>query len=162
MADRLHQMNVNYSGKLDRLLLKVTTQNGDEFRIWLTRRYTGLLLNILNKEMDRHGGVKTVSGKQQTTQMFKAGAFEKPFEPEKTRNLPFGEEGFLAFGIKTANTKDGSLVLEILPEKGAGVTFNLNPSLVYLMQNLLSQGLIKAEWNQQILPVQGETDGKVH
>ena len=36
MTDKLHQMNVTYIPKEDRLLLKISTTQKDEFRIWLT------------------------------------------------------------------------------------------------------------------------------
>ena len=162
MTDKLHQINVTYSGKEDRLLLKVTTQQGDEFRIWLTRRFTGLLFSVLNKEMDKHGGAASIGTDQQTKKMFKAGAFEKKFEQEKTTGYPMGKEGFLAYGIKTANTPDGHLLLEIIPEQGPGVTINLNPSLQYMMHNLLSQGLMRAEWDRQITNFRDETSRHVH
>ena len=42
-------------------MLRINTKKGDEFRIWLTRRFTGLLLNQLSKEMDKYGGEPTVA-----------------------------------------------------------------------------------------------------
>ena len=162
MSDKLHQINVTYSGKEDRLLLKVTTQQGDEYRIWLTRRFTGLLYSVLDKEMEKHGGSTSIGTSQQTKKMFKEGAFEKKFEQEKTKNYPIGKEGFLAYGIKTAYTPDGNLLLEIIPEKGSGVTINLNPSLQYMMHNLLSQGLMRAEWDKQITNFSDELSKHVH
>jgi len=162
MNDKLHQINVTYHGKEDRLLLRVTTQKGDEYRIWLTRRFTGLLFSVLKTEMDKHGGIASVGTNQKTRQMFKAGAFEKKFEKEKTVNFPLGEQGFLAYGIKSSSTPKGDLLLELLPEKGAGVTMNLNKSLLYMLHNLLSQGLIKADWHQQIINLQDEASRHVH
>ncbi|MBI4006746.1 MAG: hypothetical protein HY356_08750 [Gammaproteobacteria bacterium] len=160
MTDKLHQVNVTYSSKEDRLLLRVTTQKGDEYRLWLTRRFSGILLDIIIKEMDKHGGADSIGSSQQTKQMFKAGAFEKSFEQEKSMNFPLGETGFLAFAVKTANTGKGNLHIEILPEKGAGVTFNLNKSLLYMFHNLLTQGINQAEW--QITTSQGTLPKQVH
>lgn len=162
MDDKLHQMNITYSSKEDRLMLRVSTQSGDEYRIWLTRRFTGLLFKVLENEMDKRGGIAALGNKQQTRQMFKSGAFEKKFDEEKSVSFPLGEQGFLAFGIKSANSGDDNLVLELLPEEGPGVTINLNPSLLYLMHNLISQGLIKAEWQQQIAELQNQSSLKVH
>ncbi len=147
MTDQLHQVNVTYAGKEDRLLLRATTQKGNEYRIWLTRRFTALLLNILNKAMEQYGGAPTIGSSQQTKQMLKAGALEKVFEEERTTNYPLGEDGILAFGVKTANTSEGNLSLEILPENGPGVTFNLNKQLLYMLQSLLSQGIARADWH---------------
>lgn len=160
MTDKLHQVNVTYSSKEDRLLLRVTTQKGDEYRVWLTRRFTVILLDILTKEMDKRGGAPSIGSSQQTKQMFKAGAFEKSFEQEKSINYPLGEVGFLAFAIKSTNTGKENLHLEILPEQGAGVTFNLNKSLLYMLHNLLTHGINKAEWH--IASNEGTLSKQVH
>lgn len=160
--DKLHQINVTYSGKEDRLLLRVTTQAGDEYRIWLTRRFSGLLFRVLEKEMDKFGGPVSLGSQQKTRQMFKAGAFEKQFEPGETARFPLGEQGFLAFGIKTRNTGEDNLLLEILPEQGEGVTINLSPSLLYMLHNLLAQGMMKAEWQKQITEFRERDSMRVH
>jgi hypothetical protein len=144
--DKLHQLNVTYSSKEDRLLLRVTTQQGDEYRIWLTRRFTTLLLNVLNNEMDKFGGAAKIGSDPKTRDMFKAGAMEKSFEQEKVINYPFGKEGFLAYAIKTAGTSKGNIQLEILPEKGQGVSMNLDKPLLYMCHTLLDQGISQAEW----------------
>ena len=162
MNDKLHQINVTYHSKEDRLLLRVTTLKGDEYRIWLTRRFTGLLFRVLDTEMDKHGGIASIGTSEQTRQMFKAGAFDKSFEHEKAVNFPLGEQGYLAYGIKSSNAPQGDLTLEILPEKGMGVTMNLNKSMLYMLHNLLSQGLVKAEWHQQITNLQDEASHHVH
>jgi len=160
MSDKLHQINITYSNKEDRLLLRVTTIQGDEYRVWLTRRFSGLLLGSLNKEMEKYGGSPTIASSQQAKQMFKAGAFEKVFEEEKSSNYPLGESGFLAFGIKTAETPEGNLHLEVLPEKGVGVTLNLNQQLLYMLNNLILQGISTAQW--QIGSDSEYTNGHVH
>ena len=143
-------------------MLRVTTQSGDEYRIWLTRRFSGLLFRMLEKEIDKHGGSVSLGSSQKTRQMFREGAFEKQFEPEKTARFPLGKQGFLGFAIKTKNAGEGNLLLEILPEQGEGVTINLNPSLLYMLHNLLSQGLMKAEWQKQITASREQDSRQVH
>ena len=145
MTDKLHQMNITYVPKEDRLLLRISTLQGDEFRIWLTRRYTGLLFNVLNKHMERSGGVPTVAASDETRKLFQAGAMEKKYE-EGDKTFPLGEQGILAFGINTGQTQDGTLELEMVPENGQGVTINLNDSLMYMFSNLLNQGIDQAGW----------------
>ena len=146
MSDQLHQINIAYIDKEDRLLMRATTKNGDEYRIWFTRRYAGLLMDILNKGMHERGGMTTLGSTPQTTQMIKSGALEKPFKND-VRNYPLGEKGMLAFGIKTNIGKDKVLNLQLLPENGQGMTLNLNDALLYMFHNLLSQGIAKANWN---------------
>ena len=149
MADQLHQINISHDGKEDRLLLRVSTGGGDEYRLWLTRRYTSLLMGVLNKEIDNRGGVPSVAGSEETTKMLKNGALEKKYDSETAKSFPLGEAGVLAFRINTRNTDEGNLALELLPEKGKGITLNLNKSLLYMMHNILTQGITQANWGLQ-------------
>ncbi len=146
MTDLLHQINIAYIDKEDRLLMRATTMNGDEYRVWFTRRYAGLLMDIINKDMNERGGMTTLGSAPQTTDMIKDGALEKPFENNVT-NYPLGEKGVLGFGIKTNISEDKILNLQLFPETGQGVTLNLNDSLIYMFHNLLSQGIARADWN---------------
>jgi hypothetical protein len=149
MPDQLHQINISHDGKEDRLLLRISTNEGNEFRLWLTRRYTNLLLGVLNKEIDNRGGAPSVAGSDETTKMLKDGALEKKYESEKAKSFPLGENGALAFRINARNTEDGNLVLELLPEEGQGITLNLNKSLLYMFHNVLTQGVTQAGWGLQ-------------
>ena len=158
MTDKLHQMNITYVPREDRLLLRISTQLGDEFRIWLTRRFTGLLSGVLNKYMDKSGGAPTVASSEETKKLFKEGAMEKKYE-DGDKNFPLGEAGILAFKINAGNTEDGNLQLEIAPEEGKGITVNLNDSLMYMFSNLLTQGVEQAGWN---ISNQNSASMKVH
>lgn len=145
MTDKLHQMNITYVPTEDRLLLRISTMQGDEFRIWLTRRYTSLLFKVLNKRMEKSGGPPTVAASDETRELFQSGAMEQKYESDN-KSYPLGEHGILAFGINTGETGDGNLQLEMAPEQGQGVTINLNDSLTYMFSNLLNQGVDQAGW----------------
>ncbi len=160
MSDQLHQINIAYMDKEDRLLMRTTTQKGDEYRVWFTRRYAGLLMEVLNKFLKERGGMTTVGSTPQATQMLKEGALEKPFE-KKAANYPLGEDGFLAYAIKTTVTEDKILNLQMLPEKGQGFTLNLSSALLYMFHNLLTQGITKADWNFRQDP-DAAGSGKIH
>lgn len=140
-------------------MLRINTKAGDEFRVWLTRRYAGVLMGVLSKEIDKYGGLPAVASSPATTQMFKQGAMEKPYEEERVTNFPLGKTGFLAYAVKTGTGPDQNLNLEILPEEGNGVTLNLNKSLLFMVYNLLSQGINQAAW---YLPQEEFTNLKVH
>jgi hypothetical protein len=45
----IHQVNVSYVGEQDRVLLRINSVGGEEFRIWLTRRMCLQLLPVLDK-----------------------------------------------------------------------------------------------------------------
>lgn len=146
MSNKLHQINVQYSNKEDRILLRTSTENNDEYLIWLTRRFTKLLINIFEKEIDKCGGTTTLSSKKETKKLFTDGAFEKPYEEESAKNHPLGKNGVLAFGIKAGTDQNGNLVLELQSESKQGITFNLNETLIYMFYSLLMQAVERAEW----------------
>jgi hypothetical protein len=126
--------------------LRINTLSGDEFRVWLTRRFTELLLNLLVKEIDKYGGIPTLASTPETNKLFKQAAMEKKYEEENISNYPLGEVGYLASKINYKTTADGNLTLEILPEKGKGITLNLNKSLLFMFYNLLTQGCTQSAW----------------
>lgn len=145
-SDKLHQINIQYVNTEDRILLRTSTNNDDEYLIWLTRRYTKLLIDILDKEINNRGGTTTLGSKKETKKLFIEGAFEKPYVEDKPKNHPLGEKGMLAFGIKTGMDKNGNFILEIQSESKKGVTFNLDDTLLYMFYSLLMQGVERAEW----------------
>ncbi len=145
-SNKLHQINVQYSNKEDRILLRTSTENNDEYLIWLTRRYTKLLIDIFDKEIEKRGGTTALSSQKETTKLFNEGAFEKPYVEETAKNHPLGENGVLAFGIKTGTDEQGNFTLIIQSESGQGITYNLNDTLIYMFYSLLMQSVEQAEW----------------
>lgn len=158
MITRLHQMNISYMPAEDRLLLKVSSRSGEEYRLWLTRRYTGLLVNVLQQEFDRSGGKQVIAASADTTRMYREGAFEKTYE-DQCVDYPLGEEGILAFRINLSRLKNGNLKLEMGPQQGQGLSLNLNKSMLYMFNNLLNQGIDQAGWN---LPTGERISSRVH
>ena len=159
MPDQLHQFNINYVPVEDRILLRINTLQGDEFRFWLTRRYTGILVERLAAEMEKHGGAPALAAQPATTRLFKEGAMEKPYAQEKVVNHPLGTQAILASRLKLRATDQGGLVAEILPEQGPGITLHLNKTLLFMLYNLLSQGCEQSGWR---LGREGPGQGKVH
>jgi len=144
--NKLHQINMQYSSKEDRILLRTSTENNDEYLIWLTRRYTKLLIDIFDNEIEKRGGTTTIGTQKETKKLLKGGAFEKPYVEETQKNHPLGENGVLAFGIKTGTDAQGNFTLIIQSESGKGITYNLNDSLIYMFYSLLVQSIERAEW----------------
>jgi hypothetical protein len=145
-SNKLHQINMQYSSKEDRILLRTSTENNDEYLIWLTRRYTKLLIDIFDKEIEQRGGTTTLGSQKETKKLFDEGAFEKPYVEETPKNHPLGENGMLAFGIKTGTDENGNFSLIIQSESGKGMTYNLNDSLIYMFYSLLMQSVERADW----------------
>lgn len=147
MTDPLHQINVAYVAREDRLLLRVSTKAGNEYRIWLTRRLTRLLIAILRKQMEKHGGAPSLAASGDTRRMFREGAMNRSYESSRNSEFPLGESGILATRIQAGATGDGRLSLKLLPESEPGATLNLDKTLLYLFFNVLTQGIDQAQWD---------------
>ncbi len=158
MSDQLHQMNVSYVAAEDRLLLRASTRAGNEYRIWLTRRFCSLLTGVVQTQMEKFGGAPVLAASNETKQLFKQGAMEKKFEPENSTSFPLGPAGILAHKINSKISEDGNMALQLLPVQGEGITLHLNQTLLYMFYNLLAQGMEQAEWHLG----QARPDAKVH
>ena len=154
MSDQLHQINISYVPVEDRLMMRINTKQGIEYRVWLTRRFTGILTGLLTKEIDKHGGIPVLASTDQTRSLFKQGAMEKTYEAV---DLPLGQTGILAYKINYKSNPDASLALELLPEQGKGVNMSLNKSLLFLFYNWLTQACAHTEWK---LPEAGVSNTK--
>ena len=151
MSDKLHQINVQYSHVEDRILLRASTENDDEYLIWLTRRFTQMLLGMLGHEIKKRGGAAPPGAQKETKRLFSEGAFEQPYAENAPKKRPLGA-GLLACSIKTTAAGDGNLVLEIQSEAGQGIVFNLNNTLLYMFYSLLMQGVTQTEWQLDPFP----------
>src|SRR5688572_30332617 len=147
MQNNLQQINISYVPNEDRLLLKARTSNENELRIWLTRRYTSLLINVLAQQMDKAGGIMELASNKTTLEQFKGGAFEQDYKPLSLQNFPLGENGILGYRINAGKNADARVNLQLLPETGEGLNLVLDKSMLFMFYNLLEQALVHAEWN---------------
>ncbi|MAM71653.1 MAG: hypothetical protein CMP91_10970 [Gammaproteobacteria bacterium] len=147
MPEQLQQLNISYIAKEDRLLFRVRVGANTEFRIWFTRRFTDLLLKLLNEKMQNYGGAEVLAVSNETQKDIKQGAFEKKYQEPQAPDYPFGENGFVACQIKSGTDKQDNLQLQILPEKGKGMNLKLDKKLMFMLHNLLTQGIQHADWN---------------
>jgi hypothetical protein len=147
MQNNLQQINISYVPNEDRLLLKARTSGEDELRIWLTRRYTSLLINVLAQQMDKAGGIMELASNKTTLEQFKGGAFAQDYQPQTRQNFPLGENGVLGYRINAGKNADSRVNLQLLPEAGEGLNLVLDKSMLFMFYNLLEQALVHAEWN---------------
>jgi len=150
MQNRLEQLNITYHADQDRLLLKVNSGDVGEYRIWLTRRYTEILGNILAEIMEKLGGMQNIASHQDTISHLKGGAFDQEYafldSNMPGQDLPLGSEGILGFRINYGRDHAGTVQLQLLPEQGAGLNLSLNRTMLFLMYNLLEQGVAQTGW----------------
>lgn len=157
---QIHQLNVSHNDRHDRLLLRLNTQAGEEFRFWLTRRLSLRLLPALHQtlgrlESNRSHMLATDPASREILTEIKRDAFlqkadfKTPYA-ELAKQLPLGEEPMLVTDVQLQ--LQGTGVLIALQDKGAqpGLTntcqLNLQPSLVHGLIHLIEQAMATAEW----------------
>lgn len=150
MSDALQQVNMTYVPEQDRLLLRISTTGDAEFRIWLTRRYCALLMQVFVEQIEREGGYQELASRQDTLAQLRGGALDKPYEPGPRTQYPLTEQGVLAYRINIGKDESGLTRLQLLPEQGQGLNINLDKSTLYMLYNVLEQALTQTEWNLHV------------
>jgi hypothetical protein len=113
----------------DRLLLRVSTTDGAEFRFWLTRSFVKKLWAMLLRMVEWDKAVQQqfyASTRQAVLEIqhqgfSQQGDFSKGFE-EAARNFPLGEAPVLLASGKGVRRDDGLYVLSLYPAQGRAST----------------------------------------
>ncbi len=150
MSARIEQMNVSYSRDEDRLLLRIRSTDNEEFRLWLTRRYTQLAFRALEKLLQDVAPGTSVAAPQRAAEVAfdhqhttSQADFATPYE-ETADSYPLGEDGILGYRI-TVEQKNGAY-LHLLPRSGAGVKLPAEPAIMHNLYHLLHKAADGAEW----------------
>lgn len=158
----------------DRLLLRLNTQDQQEFRFWLTRRMTFLMLPAIEQsavrlEAAQPGVAATDVHSQQLLTELKRDAFLKeadfatPFE-SRARHWPLGPEPMLITDIHLTVKPKGALEISFEDKSDPGhirsCQLHLQVSLVHGMLHLIQQAKEKAQWGKQpALELSSDGDG---
>lgn len=151
---RLHQLKLDFIPEQDRLLLRVSTDNQLEMRLWLTRRALRLLWPLLVQMVRSSPEVVLQTNPQardalvgmQHQQALSQANFAAPFE-EAPRAMPLGAEPVLVVRIRTDKDARGNLVLGLLPQQGQGIHLTLDNTLLHSLCKLLQNAVAKTDWD---------------
>jgi len=159
----IHQLSVTYHQEEDRLLVRVSSHENEEFRLWLTRRMTLALMPGLTKaatdQLARHTESNDLAApadiqRQRIVDNFKkealtyASDFKTPYQA-KDAVLPMGKEPLLVTEVKMSLLKSGKLQLafiEKLPDPGRNVRIATGAQLTQGLLQLLNKCLKKSQW----------------
>jgi hypothetical protein len=155
----IHQLSVSHDERQDRLLLRLNTQDAQEFRFWLTRRLAIRLLPAIDQSLVRleaaQPGVAAVdTGTQQILTDIKRDAFLQtadfatPFVPQ-AQQLPLGPEPMLVTDAQLSLQPNGSLQVVFQQKTGDVIQschLNLQSPLVHGLIHLVKQTMAKADW----------------
>jgi hypothetical protein len=151
---RLHQLKLDFIPEQDRLLLRVSTDNQLEVRLWLTRRALRLLWPLLVQMVRASPEVVLQSNPEardalvgmQHERALSQANFAQPFE-ELPREMPLGAEPMLVARIQTDKDGDGNPVLGLLPQQGQGIRLTLDNTLLHSLCKLLQTAVAKSDWD---------------
>ncbi len=154
---KLHQLKIDFNAEHDRLLMLVSTDDGAEVRMWLTRRFVKLLWPLLVKLAEESPRIKVqpsaearkaLLGIEHQKAVQKAD-FSKPFQQE-ARSTPLGTEPLLLARIQTGNDPRGLPVVSLHPTSGQGITLTLDEVLLHSVCRLLQAAITKSDWDIEL------------
>lgn len=151
---RLHQLKLDFVPEQDRLLLRVSTDNRLEMRLWLTRRALRLLWPLLLQMLRASPEVALQSSPQardallgmQHEQALGRANFSDAFE-EAPREMPLGAEPTLVVNIRASRDDSGNHVLGLLPHQGPGINLTLDNILLHSLCKLLQDVVARSDWD---------------
>ena len=155
----MHQMQLSYISTEDRLLFRVNTSARQEFRFWMTRRYTGLLWSALAKVIEESGETpqdaapqpvpdplsKSAEKELKHQELVSQSDFQTGYE--ESTYLPLGDAPVLLFSIGIKPSPEGQAMLCMHPENGQGIEMVLNEQIVHSLCKLITDTTSKAGWN---------------
>ncbi len=153
MPGAISQIQVLYNAEEDRILLRVNSTDKQEFRFWITRRFSILLLRVLGEYAmsDPDVSLQVDPQARQTVQEFKReqanrnAEFDKPFK-EDSSEFPLGETARLAFRL-TRHRLEENLRLGIHPRQGEGINIVIDRTINANLTQLLLKAIGQAQWN---------------
>ncbi len=149
----LDQIQLSFHAGEDRLLLRVSTTGGEEFRCWLTRRFVRALQPALRQALVTRPLVKVPADPsvREALIAFERQAavvgsdFSTPFR-DVARALPLGAQPLVLTRCQLRAQPDGGLLLALAPEQGQGLDLALAPKLLHSFMALLERTVEAADW----------------
>ena len=159
MSNRLHQLNASYDLMQDRVLLSIGTEDGTEFRFWVTRRYLLLLWSVLGKVAAACAGARASGDpirREALAEMAHHEAqrhadFKAPYRAGDKH--PLGADPVLLAKIVVRQSPQGPATVSLLPPEGPGVDLGLDERMTHLLASLLQRVAIQAEWQLALPPL---------
>ncbi len=164
-------MSVQYDERQDRLAVRVSNQDSQEFRLWLTRAMTLRLLPHLQAAVvqlearDPQVMATDTTAQQMLAELkrenfLSQADFSTPFA-SGNKTLPLGETPMLVTDVQLNLHNTGRLDL-LLQDKsgdnasGASCELSLQAALLHGLLHLVELALKKAQWQQPDFPQRAE------
>ncbi len=158
---QVRQLSVRHITEQDRLLVRLNNAEGEEYRLWLTRRMLAVVWPHMNEVVAQANlGVSDLpqddTSKKLLTDFHKQAVlqqsdFATPFNPQPAA-LPLGEEPLLVTHTHFANATGGHMEVmfeEILPGPATprGFAIRLDLQMLVGLLRLIENAVEAADWN---------------
>ncbi len=155
----IHQLSVSHDDRQDRLLLRLNTQDSQEFHFWLTRRMVARLLpamghSLVKLEASQPGVAAADANSQRILTEIKREAFLQNADfttpyTSKPGPYPLGSQPLLVTDAQLSLQPSGSLQVVFQEKNGDSAHschLNLQAPLLHGLIHLLHQTIAKADW----------------
>lgn len=154
---RLHQIQIRFVPKEDRILLRIKTTDRSEFRFWLTRRYVKLLWPVVLKmleadqrvQLQPHSEGKSAVLSFQHEKAIKQSDFSTKYN-EDAAVLPLGDAPVVLAKIQVKKGDQNGNLLCMHPESGKGIELAMNETLLHSFSKLLTDAVRVSEWDMEL------------
>jgi hypothetical protein len=165
----IHQMSVTYLPEQDRILMRVNTTDGEEMRLWLTRRLLVGLWPLLSKMLTDHllkldsagaaldtadDELKRMLADFRKEEFLRHADFDTPYVEASQTQLPLGAEPLLVTDVDATPLPAGPLRLAFNERPASGDTaprsfqMEMEPKLMQGLMHLLEQALMQSGWRE--------------
>lgn len=152
-------MHVSFVPEQDRLLLRVSTRGGEEYRLWITRRYMKRLWPALMALLPP-GPEQTVARRAEGEKLplvlegRRAAGDTAPSLSHNapTRQTPLGNEPILLTRARVKTAGPSRHVLALYPAAGEGLEIVLDQPMLHALTRLLAAAVQRTDWGLDLGP----------
>ena len=151
---KLHQLRLDYAAEQDRLLLRISTDDGKEVLLWLTRRAVKLMWSLLVDMTQSNPRIALQSSPEakvallelERERALRGTDFSRPYEAG-AREWPLGTDPLLVTRVHGAKDADGNHVLSLVPQSEQRVNVTLDDTLLHSFCGLLQKVVADTDWD---------------
>lgn len=140
---QIRQLQVACDQVQDRLLLRISSQDDEEYRIWLTRRFLRDLWPHLSRLAGKQAVATPIIGELPADE---AVDFDQAFS-EENATFPLGSTPLLSSEIKVDTLSDGTFNLTFREGRERRFELAVNGDLLQTLCAMLRAGAEHAQWN---------------
>lgn len=151
-------MQIAYSQVADRLILRISTLDRQEYRFWLTRRFIKRLWPGLTQTISRQVRPEATHSPQARSAMMElmheSAVSQADFNTKynnQVEAMPMGTEPVLVAKANLVPTKEGAVVLSLFPETGQGIELALDSNLLHALCKLFQDSLPLTDWDIKLV-----------